>query len=82
MKKNACGQEKRFVEEETSKGSLKEIQERNQETLCRKGMLKALAYDWKLNRAIEYISRSWSFLLIFCLFCPFCFAQGKKGDKR
>ncbi len=28
-------------------------------------MLKALAYDWKLNRAIEYISRSWSFLLIF-----------------
>ncbi|WP_375637115.1 MULTISPECIES: hypothetical protein [unclassified Bartonella] len=35
------------------------------ETLCRKGMLKALAYDWKLNRATEYISRSWSFLLIF-----------------
>ncbi len=33
--------------------------------MCRKGMLKALAYDWKLNRATEYISRSWSFLLIF-----------------
>lgn len=60
----------------------KGLSKKPKETLCRKGMLKALAYDWKLNRAIEYISRSWSFLLIFCLFCPFCFAQGKKGDKR
>ncbi len=33
--------------------------------VCRKGTLKALAYDWKLNRATGYISRSWSFLLIF-----------------
>ncbi|WP_185913576.1 hypothetical protein [Bartonella massiliensis] len=44
---------------------LREILKKTKETLCRKGTLKALAYDWKLNRAIEYISRSWSFLLIF-----------------
>lgn len=39
--------------------------------MCRKGMLKALANDWKLNRATEYISRSWSFLLIFMLVLRF-----------
>ncbi len=51
--------------------------------MCRKGMLKALAYDWKLNRATEYISRSWSFLLIFMFVLRLCFAQDTRGaDKQ
>ncbi|MBB4077201.1 hypothetical protein GGR08_001522 [Bartonella fuyuanensis] len=52
MKKNLWKKKTSFEKEE-------------KETMCRKGMLKTLAYDWKLSRAIEYISRSWSFLLIF-----------------
>ncbi|WP_038473833.1 hypothetical protein [Bartonella tribocorum] len=50
--------------------------------MCRKGMLKALAYDWKLNRAIEYISRSWSFLLIFVFVLRFVLHKTKNADKQ
>ncbi len=52
--------------------------------MCRKGMLKALAYDWKLNRATEYISRSWSFLLIFMFVMRFVLhkTQEKQTNKE
>ncbi len=50
--------------------------------VCRKGMLKTLAYDWKLNRATEYISRSWSFLLIFMLVLRFVLHKMENVDKQ
>ncbi len=50
--------------------------------MCRKGMLKALAYDWKLNRTIEYISRSWSFLLIFLFVLRFVLHKAKNAYKQ
>ncbi|MBX4335167.1 hypothetical protein [Bartonella raoultii] len=45
-------------------------------------MLKALAYDWKLNRTTEYISRSWSFLLIFMFVLRFMFCTRHKKSRQ